>query len=139
MRYVYIIVALIGLAGCQNKVNKSDLPYLNGYWEIEKVTFPDGSKKEYPVNTSIDYIEVNDQEGFRQKVQPNFNGTYDTSNDAKLFTIYENEGVFTLNYKTDLSEWHEKISSLSENNFIVISEENIKYHYKRFEPINIEQ
>ena len=139
MRYVYIIVALISLAGCQNKVNKSDLPYLNGYWEIEKVTFPDGSKKEYPVNTSIDYIEVNDQEGFRKKVQPNFNGTYDTSNDAELFTIYENEGVFTLNYKTDLSEWHEKISSLSENNFIVISEENIKYHYKRFEPINIEQ
>ena len=91
------------------------------------------------MNTSIDYIEVNDQEGFRKKVQPNFNGTYDTSNDAKLFTIYENEGVFTLNYKTYLSEWHEKISSLSENNFIVISEENIKYHYKRFEPINIEQ
>ena len=101
---------------------------MNGYWEIEKVTFPDGSKKEYPVNTSIDYIEVNDQEGFRKKVQPNFNGTYVTSNDAELFTIYENEGVFNLNYKTDLSEWHEKIISISENKFIVISEEHIKYH-----------
>tara|TARA_R100000935_G_scaffold41132_2_gene62724 strand:+ start:66206 stop:66568 length:363 start_codon:yes stop_codon:yes gene_type:complete len=120
-------------------VNKLDLPHLNGYWEIKEVTFPDGSKKEYTVNTSIDYIQVKEHEGFRKKVQPNFNGTYVTSNDAELFTIYENEGVFNLNYKTDLSEWHEKIISLSENKFIVISEENIKYHYRRFEPINLEQ
>lgn len=138
MRYVFIIVVLMGLTSCQNKVDKSDLHYLNGYWEIEKVTFPDGSKKDYVVNTSIDYIEVKDQEGFRKKVQPNFNGTYITSNDAELFTIYENKGVFTLNYKTELSEWHEKIVSLSENRFTVISEDNIKYHYKKFEPIDLE-
>jgi hypothetical protein len=82
---------------------------------------------------------VTDQKGFRKKVQPNFNGTYVTSNDAEMFTIHENEGVFTLNYKTDLSEWREKIISLSKNNFTVLSEENIKYQYKKFEPINIEQ
>ncbi|MEZ4968996.1 MAG: hypothetical protein R2814_04920 [Flavobacteriaceae bacterium] len=138
MRYVFIIVVLMGLTSCQNKVDKSDLHYLNGYWEIEKVTFPDGSKKDYVVNTSIDYIEVKDKEGFRKKVQPNFNGTYITSNDAELFAIYENKGVFTLNYKTELSEWHEKIVSLSENRFTVISEDNIKYHYKKFEPIDLE-
>jgi len=137
MRYIYIIIALTSLISCQNKVDKLDLPYLNGYWEIEKVTFPDGSKKEYSVNTSIEYIEVNNQKGYRKKVQPNFSGTYQTSNDAEMFTIYENEGVFTLNYKTDLSEWHEKIIQLSENTFTVLSEESLKYHYKRFEPINI--
>ncbi|MCK0188621.1 lipocalin family protein [Arenibacter sp. F20364] len=120
-------------------MNKLDLSYLNGYWEIEKVTFPDGSEKEYTVNTSIDYIEVKDQKGFRKKVQPNFNGNYHTSNDAEMFSIYENNGVFTLDYKTDLSEWHEKIISLSENSFTVLSEENIKYRYRKFEPINLEQ
>ena len=139
MRYIYIIVALIGLAGCQNKVSKLDLPHLNGYWEIERVTFPDGSKKEYAVSTSIDYIEVKNFKGFRKKVRPNFNGTYVTSNDAEMFTISENEGIFSLNYKTDLSEWREKIASLSENGFTVINEENIKYHYKKFEPIDLEQ
>jgi len=139
MRYVYIIVALVGLAGCQNKVSKLDLPHLNGYWEIERVTFPDGSKKEYAVSTSIDYIEVKNFKGFRKKVRPNFNGTYVTSNDAEMFTISENEGIFSLNYKTDLSEWREKIVGLSENGFTVINEENIKYHYKKFEPIDLEQ
>lgn len=67
MRNVYIIVILIGLVGCRNKVNKLDLPHLNGYWEIKEVTFPDGSKKEYTVNTSIDYIEVKEHEGFRKR------------------------------------------------------------------------
>jgi hypothetical protein len=139
MRYVYIIVALIGLSGCQTKVDKSDLLFLNGYWEIERVTFPDGSKKEYEVSTSIDYIELKNFKGFRKKVQPNFNGTYVTSNDAEMFTISENEGIFSLNYKTDLSEWREKIVGLSENGFTVINEENLKYHYKKFEPIDLEQ
>ncbi|MCM4170055.1 hypothetical protein DHD32_01070 [Arenibacter sp. TNZ] len=138
MRYIYIFIAFMGLIGCQNKVNQVDLPYLNGYWEIDKVSFPDGTNKEYTVNTSIDYIEINDLKGYRKKVQPRFNGTYDTSNDAEMFTIYEKDDVFTINYKTDLSEWHEKIVSLSENSFTVLSEDNLKYHYKRYEPINIE-
>jgi hypothetical protein len=139
MRYAYIILALFGLLGCQNKVDQLDLPLLNGYWEIAKVTFPDGSTKEYTVNTSVDYIEVNDQKGFRKKVQPNFKGTYVTSDDAEMFTIHENAGVITLNYKTDLSEWREKILNLSKNSFTVLSEENIQYRYKKFEPINIEK
>ena len=138
MRHLYTLILCLALVGCRDKIEKSDLNLITGYWEIEKVTLPDGSKKEYPVNTSIDYMEVNGLKGFRKKVQPKFNGTYDTSNDAELFTIYERDGVFIMNYKTELSEWQEKIVSLSENNLSLSSEDNITYHYKRFEPINID-
>lgn len=138
MRHLYTLILCLALFGCRDKIKKSDLNLITGYWEIEKVTLPDGSKKEYPVNTSIDYMEVNGLKGFRKKVQPKFNGTYDTSNDAELFTIYERDGVFIMNYKTELSEWQEKIVSLSENNLSLSSEDNITYHYKRFEPINID-
>ena len=137
MRQLYTLILCLALFGCKDKIVKSDLNFITGYWEIEKVTLPDGSKKEYPVNTSIDYMEVNNLMGFRKKVQPKFNGTYDTSNDAELFTIYERDGVFFMNYKTELSEWQEKIVSLSKNNLSLKSEDNITYHYKRFEPINI--
>ena len=137
MRQLYTLILCLALFGCKDKIVKSDLNFITGYWEIEKVTLPDGSKKEYPVNTSIDYMEVNNLMGFRKKVQPKFNGTYDTSNDAELFTIYERDGVFFINYKTELSEWQEKIVSLSKNNLSLKSEDNITYHYKRFEPINI--
>jgi len=138
MRQLYTLFLSLALFGCKDKIDKSDLNFITGYWEIEKVSLPDGSKKEYPVNTSIDYMEVNGLKGFRKKVQPKFNGTYDTSNDAEMFTIYERNGVFFMSYKTELSEWQEKIVSLSENNLSLSSEDNIIYHYKRFEPINIE-
>lgn len=138
MRHLYTLILCLALTGCRDKIEKSDLNFITGYWEIEEVTFPDGSKKEYPVNTSIDYMEVNGLKGYRKKVQPKFNGTYDTSNDAEMFTIYERDGVFIMNYKTELSEWQEKIVSLSETNFSLSNEDNITYHYKRFEPINID-
>ena len=70
MRYICIIIALFVFVGCHNKVDQLDLPLLNGYWEIEKVTFPDGSEKEYSVNTSVDYIEVKDQNLYQYHLFP---------------------------------------------------------------------
>lgn len=70
--------------GCTPKIVEEDLKNLNGYWEIEKVTFPNGETKDYSVSTTIDYIELKDGGGFRKKVQPRFNGTFETSNDAEF-------------------------------------------------------
>jgi len=126
------------ITACKEKVTLGHIPDINGYWEIEKVTFPDGTEKGYTVNTSIDYIEIKGQKGFRKKVQPKLNGTYSTSHDAEPFDLVEKKGVFTLHYKNTLSEWEEKITGLSKNNFTLTDQEGISYHYKRFEPINLE-
>ncbi len=138
MGKISVVIGIVLLCiGCTDKVSQEDLRHLNGYWEITKVTFPNGSSKEYNLNLSVDYIEYNDLKGFRKKVQPKLDGTYDTSNDSELFTILEKEGVFELYYKNDLSEWKEQIVALSENNFTVVNAENITYTYKRFQPINV--
>ena len=138
MKYPYLIVVVLTFAACKEKVTWDHIPEINGYWEIERVTFPDGSEKKYTISTSIDYIEIKDQKGFRKKVQPKLNGTYDTSNDAEPFSLIEKKGVFTMHYKNNLSEWEEKITSLSKNNLTLTNQESISYHYKRFEPINLE-
>jgi len=131
------------LFGCSDKIRKENLDVLNGYWEIEKVVFPDGSTKEYAVNTSIDFISLEDKKGYRKKMQPKFNGTYDTSNDADLFILLEREGIYFINYEVNDNtglETHrlEELVSLSENKFSVRNADGITYDYKRFEPINIE-
>ncbi|NNL81966.1 MAG: hypothetical protein HKP28_01160, partial [Winogradskyella sp.] len=42
------------------------LETINGYWEIEKVVFPNGETKEYKYNDLIDYISINESlKGFR--------------------------------------------------------------------------
>lgn len=134
---VFIMGCLFIFFGCSSGISKEDLPKLNGYWEIEQVVFSDGKTKEYKVNTTVDYIQLDDLEGFRKKVSPKFNGTYETSNDAEAFTISKKDGNFTIDYKTELSKWTEKLVVLDADTFSVVNEEGLRYDYKRFEPIAI--
>ncbi|NDV16055.1 hypothetical protein GO009_08465 [Muricauda sp. TY007] len=122
-----------------SSVNKDDLRYLNGYWEISEVEFPDGSKKQYAVNTSIDFIKFEDGKGYRKKMQPRFDGTYDTSNDMEDFEVSHTNETIILLYSTELSEWEEKLVQLDSVSFSVINQEGVTYKYKRFEPIKIPQ
>lgn len=139
MRRIIFISLTVFCVGCSNSVSKEDLNRLNGYWEIAKVTFPDGNTKEYTVNTSVDFIMLEDLKGFRKKMQPNLTGTYRTSDDAEAFTIMEKGGTFSIHYKSELSEWSEKLVELKPNAFSVTNEEGVRYDYKRFEPISIKQ
>lgn len=138
MRQTLPFILLLMLMGCKKTaVAEADLQYLNGYWEIAEVEFPDGSKKQYSVNPSIDFIKLKDGEGFRKKMQPRFDGSYDTSNDTEFFTLSENHGAFLLRYKNEFSEWEEKLVSVDSLSFSVTNEEGVTYSYKRFEPIKI--
>lgn len=139
MNKIVAIAYLLFFFGCSSGISKGDLTQLNGYWEIEQVVFPGGNAKEYKVNTMVDYIQLEGLGGLRKKVSPKFDGTYQTTDDAEAFTIVETEGSFTINYKTELSEWSEKLVALDTDMFSVVNEEGLRYDYKRFKPITIEK
>ncbi|WP_350292258.1 hypothetical protein [uncultured Croceitalea sp.] len=138
MKHIATLLFTFLVFGCANSISKETLDNLNGYWEIAEVEFSNGQRKTYTINPSVDYIELKEMKGFKKKMQPKFDGTYDTSNDAEHFILLEKEGVFLFSYKNDLSEWEEQIIALEENSFSIINEENITYTYKRYEPIKIE-
>ncbi|MEK6154924.1 lipocalin family protein [Flavobacteriaceae bacterium 3-367] len=127
------------IVGCTNKVSREDLRHLNGYWAIEKVVFQDGKDKAYKLSTTIDYLEVEQLQGFRKKVQPRLDGTYTTTDDAIFFEIYEREGTFQIRYQKVLDPWEEKIVTLTENNFSVTNDAGLTYFYKRYRPINVNE
>ena len=61
-----ILFLVFGLfLSCKQSISESDLQNLNGYWEIEKVELPDGDKKEYKVNETIDFFKITDHKGCR--------------------------------------------------------------------------
>ncbi len=136
MKFLIVVLSIFFLLGCVNSISEEDLKYLNGYWEIEKVTFPNGQTKEFKVSTTIDYFEMEGLKGFRKKVQPKFNGTYETSNDAELFTLLQKDNEFEFQYKNAENEWRERILEISDNHFSVVNSDTITYTYKRFQPIN---
>jgi pectate lyase len=137
MHKIALIGFLLLLVACQNKISEQELSLLNGYWEIDKVTLANGQIKEYKVNTTVDYIELKDLSGYRKKVYPKFDGSFDTSNDAEYFTILDKKDHFEIYYKSELSEWVEILNTLDENTFTVTNTENITYNYKRFKPISV--
>ena len=139
MRQITFAGMVFLLIGCSNSVGKEDLRLLNGYWEITQVAFSDGSKKDYGLNTTVDYIELNDNKGFRKKVQPNLNGTFVTSDDAEFFTIIDTEIGLEFSYKNEMSEWNEQIIQVSKNRFTIENENGIRYTYQRYQPINVQK
>ncbi|SFW12762.1 hypothetical protein SAMN02927921_00146 [Sinomicrobium oceani] len=134
-RFCTLIVVLWGCTPSPD----SQLKDLNGYWEIEKVEFPDGTVKEYGINTTIDYIETTtDSSGIRKKMQPRLDGGYNTSGDQENFGILIKEGHLFLEYHTPLSSWEEKVIKVTEERLILRNTDNLNYFYKRFEPMNLD-
>lgn len=138
MKKILFFLLVVFLWSCEtSSVNDSNLHFLNGYWEISEVEFPDGSIKEYGLSPNIDFIQLEDQQGFRKKLQPKFDGTYDTSNDLESFTLAKGSDSYILQYKNNFSEWEETLVQLDSVSFAVTNQEGITYSYKRFEPIQI--
>ncbi|NNK09814.1 MAG: hypothetical protein HKP08_00585 [Flavobacteriaceae bacterium] len=119
-------------------MKKEDLKHLNGYWEISEVEFPSGDKKQYEMSATVDYFEVSDMSGYRKKVQPLANSKYITSDDAEKFQIEPRQDVYIIMYQNEMSAWEEEIESLSATSLILKNNEQIRYIYKRYEPLTFE-
>ena len=79
MKKIFLLIVLTSMLSCKQKIKEADISNLNGYWEIEKVDLPDGDKKEYKVNETIDFFKIENKKGFRKKVMPQLDGTYLTN------------------------------------------------------------
>ncbi|GET44984.1 hypothetical protein [Capnocytophaga felis] len=131
MKKLLFLLIFIVLTSCNQQIKESDLQYLNGYWEIEKVVTADKNVKEYKVNTTYDYIEIKDFEGFRKKVYPQLMGNFQTNDDSEMFKIIKENGIFKMNYENGENHWTEILESVNETSFVVKNEANIIYHYKK--------
>ena len=129
--YFYLILLATALISCTSKPKKEDIAKLNGYWEIEKVEFPDGNKKEYKVNETIDFFKIDGNKGFRKKVMPQLDGTYLTNDIQEDIVIAVKDGDATIQYKTTYASWKEEIIELTKDKLVVKNEQDLEYHYKR--------
>lgn len=131
MKRIFLFIVLFGIISCKQNITESDVSNLNGYWEIEQVILPDGDKKEYKVNETIDYFKIENNKGFRKKVMPQLNGTYLT-NDIKEDVFVEiKDGNANIQYKTNYASWKEEILELTDEKLVIKNQQDLEYHYKR--------
>lgn len=119
---------------------KEFISHLDGYWEIDEVTLPDGSKRDYTYNDTVDYLSITDSmTGFRKKMKPHFDGTYTTSEDAENLELKLENDSLNVYYSTPYDHWKETVLNATEDELLIVNERNVKYLYKRYEPINVEK
>ena len=133
IKRLLILLAFGVLNSCGNSVGKPEL--LNGYWEIRAVEFPDGQQKEYLANSTVDFFQLTGREGFRKKVHPQANGTFQTSDDAAPLRIVQQEGTVFLLFEQEEGSWQEEVLKLTDSELITRHDNGLKYTYERHNPL----
>ncbi len=138
MRQFYLILAsILLLVSCKSDISKEELSKINGYWEIEKVHFPNGENKEYTINETNDYFEIKNDKGFRKKVIAQLNGKYLENGLAEKISVEFKEDMVLLHYTTPYAKWTEEVTELSDENLVLKNNDNLEYHYKRPIPFSL--
>ena len=138
MKRFFVVFVLLLVSSCS--VNpESYLEYVNGYWEIEEVSFTNGDKKDYKYNDTVDFISINDSlKGFRKKLKPGFNSKYITSKDAEGITVKIENDSLHLYYSTPFANWKETVLMANENQLKIINDRETIYLYKRYKTLELD-
>jgi len=124
---------------CSKPISAEELKNLNGYWEVNEVKTADGDTKEFQSNNNVDFFELKDLKGTRTKVVPQFDGKNQTNGIKEQFTVLDSANATYLKYTTDYAKWTEKVDKITKDELVIINQNDIKYTYKRFTPIVVNE
>ena len=125
MKKIGLLIISLVLISCHSNVKKEDIKKLNGYWEIKEVGLKNGEKKEYKINETIDYFELQQVQsdstiaGFRQKVMPQFDGKFKTNGTKEDIKIIEVNNSFFVEYQTTYGKWKEEIITIEDSTLVL--------------------
>lgn len=135
---VTIVLFSFLLVGCKQQIQYTDIPNINGYWEIEKVVFDEGEDKEYSASQNYDYFQIDkNNQGIRKKVAPQLDGTFLVDDSfEKVRVRFQDEKAY-LDYATPYMKYTEEIIALTAEELVVLNAQKKEYHYKKATAINI--
>lgn len=135
---VTIVLFSFLLVGCKQQIQSTDIPNINGYWEIEKVVFDEGEDKEYSANQNYDYFQIDkNNQGIRKKVAPQLDGTFLVDDSFEKVRIRFQDDKAFLDYVTPYMKYTEEIIALTADELVVLNAQKKEYHYKKATAINI--
>jgi hypothetical protein len=131
------ILLTVLLVSCKKKIVSEDIAKINGYWEIEKVILPNGQKKDYTANTTVDYFEISGNAGIRKKVTPLLDGKFSGNGHQEKVAVVKKDGKTYLDYATEYAKWEEELITIGDSTFIVRNKQKLEYHYKKYKPFTL--
>lgn len=136
MKNIFLILSLFVALSCSES-KEEQIKHINGYWEIAEV-ISEHQTKTYTINQTIDYIELSKNlTGFRQKLNPRFDGKFETNNTKETITFKIENDSLNLYYNTAFSSFKETVIKATKNELIIKNGNQITYRYKRYQPFNL--
>ena len=132
---------MIFFISCNKNNNIADnyiknIKYINGYWEISKVIKNGQVIKNYDFNGTVDFYFLDDKnQGYRKKVKPIINGSFDISMHQMVLKIKEDKKNLYLVYGEN-EEYSETLIKLDSMILITKNNDGRIFEYKRFYPKN---
>ena len=139
MRILLSCIILITAISCRKHDPTGQKEKLGGYWEIQSVEMPNGSKKDFSFNQVVDFIEVSDDTGNRTKVSPRLDGRFINNGLTEKFVLKIEEDSLRLYYKTPFAQWKETVITATDSILKIINRERKIYSYKKFEKFNFKE
>ena len=133
INFVIIILYVLFFYSCNESKN---LQYLNGYWEISSVSIEGKEVKNYPFSGTIDYFILDENNGYRKKVKPKIDGSFDVTMHEIEFKIEMKKNDIYLVYGKG-KNFVESIVKLDSTKMILKNMDGFLYEYKRFFPNNL--
>ncbi len=138
MRLIGFLLILL-LFSCEKPDPQIQKEKLGGYWEILSVESPDGLIKEYSISTIVDFIELEDANGFRTKVAPQLDGSFITNGVAEKFEVKVEDDSLRLYYETHYDSWKETVLMATDSLLTIINSDKKVFSYKKFRKFNFNQ
>lgn len=92
----------------------------------------DGTLKEFKVNTSVDFIELNGDSGVRKKLMPRLDGTFREFPSNEKFKVLVQNDSLLMQYQTPYATWTETVIRADDSLLVVRNHDNKEYVYRRY-------
>lgn len=128
----YLLILILIIVSCSQKNPGEYIPYIGGYWEIKSAEIPEGGIREFTMNTTIDFIEVQGDSGVRKKLVPRLDGKFTAYPSVEKFRITQRNDSLLLQYKTPYDQWTEVVLNANNEILVVKNKEGRTYTYQRY-------
>lgn len=132
MRKAILILSIISLVSCSNNSTEM-VKAMEGYWNIETVTLPDGTEREFPFSNHMDHFEIEGNNGVKNRVSPTYDGGFINYGSPVYFTWEAVAGKVVLTFKDGEERYQQTLKNSDATTLVLLHENGTEYIYKAHE------
>jgi len=137
MKRFLAVITIVLFTSCGNTIS-DQLIHIEGYWNIENVTLPDGSEREFPFSNHMDHFEIEGKQGIKYRVSPTYDGGFVNYGSPVNFTCEEIDGELQLLFKDGEQAYTQTVVNATETTLVLQHENGTIYNYSSYNPNNEE-